>query len=138
MNEVNPDLQEYGEQFDGENVVVDSTIVMRVSASQDASIRDSIVGVAVAGDALNISGSVGSTYVAGGDLHIQGGTGGLMVVGGDANLENSNIGILVGGNDVILAEGSKVVVTLPVAIMFAAVTGITLGLVSYLLGRQKS
>lgn len=137
MGEIAMAVSEPDEQADAENVVVDSSIVLKVSASQDADVRDSVVGALVAGDDLRATGCIGSAYVAGRDLNLKEGKGKVLVVGNSAMVDHSTVGILVGGSDVSFTGGSKLVITMPVALMMVVVTGGMIGVAAYLLHREK-
>ncbi|MFZ6029821.1 MAG: hypothetical protein ACOYYS_19070 [Chloroflexota bacterium] len=120
-----------------EQVVVENSISLGISAGHDAQVDNSLVlGAVVAGNDLTVSDSFGSALVAGNDLRVQDGGGAVVVAGGDVHLTDGAIGILVAGGNAHLDGNSKILMTSQQALILGIAAGGVLALSQLLLRRK--
>ncbi len=136
-NEAEQAPQEQPGSPEGENVVVENSMAVSVSAARDARVENSMAAALVAGNDLTATNSAGSTFVAGRDLILQQGGGAFMVVGNQAHVESSTIGIMIPKGDVSLYGDSKVLMTTQQALAFGAGLGVVFAVLSAFLRRLR-
>lgn len=122
-----------------------------VTAQGNATLRNGGIGLAVTGGDLALTNGGGAAFVAGRDLSIQNGGGNLFVAGGNLTVENGGGAVFVSRTAqvrhglvifllaprVSLHEGSRVLITPPVAAIFGVSAGLALGLLRWGLRRGR-
>jgi len=112
-----------------EGAAVSKSALGALTAGNDASVSKSVSLATVAGHDALLDTTAGSIAIAGHDLKISRGGAGIMLVAGDAHVERGFIGVLVAGR-ADLTSGSRVLMTLPMALGLGAVAGAAFALVS--------
>ena len=115
---------------------VENSMVVSVSAQQDAEVNNSLVFSTAVGRDLTATDSMLVNIAAGHDLKLQQGGAGVLKVGGQAQVENGTIGLLIAKSDVTLTN-SRVLMTTPQAIALGAAFGAVYALLRVLLRGKK-
>ena len=119
-----------------EKAIVENSLVMSVSAQQDAEVLNSMVMAAAAGRDMTASHGLDIMVAVGHDLKIQQGAAGVLKVGGEAHVEVSTIGLLVAKSGVTL-NNTRVLMTTQQAIALGAAFGAVYALLRRLLRGKK-
>jgi hypothetical protein len=119
-----------------EKAMVESSMVMSVSAQQDAEVKNSMVMSAAAGRDMANSYGLDIMVAVGHDLKIQQGGAGILKVGGEAQVDNGTVGLLIAKSGVTL-NNSRVLMTTPQAIALGAAFGAVYALLRTLLRGKK-
>lgn len=103
-----------------------------LAVGNDASVSNSVSLATVAGHDALLEATAGSIAVVGHDLKITNGGSGIMLVAGDADVEGGFIGVLAAGK-ANLTSGTRILMTLPLALAFGAAVGATLAVIQLVL-----
>lgn len=115
-----------------EGVTISKSIVGALAAGNDAGVSGSLSAVTAAGHDAVLESTASSIVVSGHDLSITNGGAGFMMVGGDARVEHGFVAVLMAGK-ASLTNGTRVLMTLPMAIGFGAAFGLFFGVASVVL-----
>jgi hypothetical protein len=119
-----------------EKTGVENSLVVSVSAQQDAEVDESLVFSLAAGRDLVATESLLTNVAVGHDLKFEQGAAGVLNVGGSAQVENSKIGLLVAKSGATLTN-SQVLMTTQQAIALGAAFGAVYALLRTLLRGKK-
>jgi len=120
-----------------EGAVISTSAIGALAASNDASVTKSVSFATLAGHDALLQTTSSTLAIAGHDLKLSKGGAEVMLVAGDAHVERGFIGVLV-ARKADLTQGSRVLMTLPMALGLGAVAGAVFALVSAAIKSRQS
>ncbi len=115
-----------------EEATLQGTVAGAVVARNDAHINSGVSLISIAGHDSALNGSFGGSVLVGHDADLQGSGAGIMLVQGNVRTDRGLIMLLVSRGE-ITGDGNKVLMTLPVAIVFSAILGVSFALARLLI-----